>query len=85
MNCKKYHSIILSVTCHGLGNFPPLIHIPPYPFVNFQNARSGVGWVIQEWGEVGHTGVGLCEVGWVMLGWVGHTGVGWGESCSKIT
>ena len=39
---------------------------------------------------MGHTGVGLCEVGWVMLGWggscrggVGHTGVGWGGSCSK--
>ena len=32
---------------------------------------------------MGHTGVGLCEVGWVILGWggscrgwVGHTGVG---------
>ena len=30
---KKIHSIILSVTCHGLRNFPPLIHIPSYPFI----------------------------------------------------
>ena len=41
---------------------------------------------------MGHTGVGLCEVGWVMLwlggsgrGGVGYTGVGWGGSCSKAT
>ena len=33
---------------------------------------------------MGHTGVGLCE-GWVILGGVGHTGVGWGGSCSKTT
>ena len=26
---------------------------------------------------MGYTGVRLCEVGWVMLGGVGHTGVGW--------
>ena len=37
MNWKKYHSIILSVTCHGLRNFPSLIHMPSYPFVNFWN------------------------------------------------
>ena len=82
--------IILSVTCHGLGNFPPLIHSPSYPFVNFQNPTSGVEWIMKGWsgsyrdgwGEVGHRGVGLCEVQWVMLGWsglcrgeVGHTGV----------
>ena len=36
----KIHSIILSVTCHGLRNFPPLIQIPSYPFVNFQNPTS---------------------------------------------
>ena len=28
VNCMKIHSIILSVTCHDLRNFPPLIHIP---------------------------------------------------------
>ena len=28
VNWKKIHSIILSVICHSLGNFPPLIHIP---------------------------------------------------------
>ena len=27
MNWEKIHSIILSVTCHGLRNFPLLIHI----------------------------------------------------------
>ena len=36
----KIHSIILSFTCHGLINFPPLIHIPLYSFVNFQNPMS---------------------------------------------
>ena len=30
--------------------------------------RVRVGWVIQGWGELGHTGVGLCEVGWVIQG-----------------
>ena len=37
VNWKKIHSIILSVTCHSLRNFPLLIHIPPYPFMNFWN------------------------------------------------
>ena len=37
VNCIKIHSIILSVTCHGLRNFPLLIQIPSYPFVNFWN------------------------------------------------
>ena len=40
VNCIKIYSIILSVTCHGLRNFPPLIHIPSYPFMNCQNPAS---------------------------------------------
>ena len=40
LNWIKFHSIIWSVTCHGLRNFPLLIHIPLYPFVNFQNPMS---------------------------------------------
>ena len=40
VNWKKIHSIILSVTCHSFRNFPPLIHIPSYPFVNFQNPTT---------------------------------------------
>ena len=36
VTCIKIHSIILSVTCHGLRNFPLLIHTPSYTFVNFQ-------------------------------------------------
>ena len=40
VNWEKIHSIILFVTCHGLINFPPLIHIPSKPFVNFQNPMS---------------------------------------------
>ena len=40
VNWEKIHSIILSVTCHGFRNFPPLIHIPSYPFMNFQNPAS---------------------------------------------
>ena len=39
-DCIKIYSIILCVTCHGLRNFAPLIHIPRYPFVNFQNPMS---------------------------------------------
>ena len=35
VNWEKIKSIILSLTCHGLRNFPPFIHIPLYPFVNF--------------------------------------------------
>ena len=72
MNCKTNHSIILSVTCHSLQNFPPLIHSPSYPFVNFQNTISGVGhegvgWVIQGWG--------CLRWGWSRWGGVGHEGV----------
>ena len=40
VTCIKIHSIILSVTCHGLRNFPPLIHIPSNPFLNFWNPIS---------------------------------------------
>ena len=40
LNWEKIHSIILFVTCHGLRNFPLLIHIPLYPFVNFWNPMS---------------------------------------------
>ena len=31
---KKFTQI-LSLTCHGLRNFPLFIHIPSYPFMNF--------------------------------------------------
>ena len=50
MNCKKNHSIILSLTCHDLGTFLSLIHIPSYPFVNFQNPMSYffLVWVIHK-------------------------------------
>ena len=47
----KIHSIILSVTCHGLRKYPPLIHIPSKPFMNYQNPTSGV---IQRWSGVGN-------------------------------
>ena len=40
VNWEKIHSIILSVTCHGFRNFPQLIHIPSYPFMNFWNPVS---------------------------------------------
>ena len=38
MNWQKIHSITLSVTCHSIRNFSPLIHNPSYPFVNFWNS-----------------------------------------------
>ena len=37
---EKNHSVILSLTCHSLRKFPLFIHIPSYPFVNFQNPMS---------------------------------------------
>ena len=37
VNWKKIHSIMLSVTCHGFRHFPPLLHIPSYPLMNFWN------------------------------------------------
>ena len=40
VNWKTIHSIILSVTCHSLRNFPLFIHIPSYPFVNFWDPKS---------------------------------------------
>ena len=40
VNWEKIHSIILSVTCHGLRNFPLLIQIPSYPFMNFWQPMS---------------------------------------------
>ena len=40
VNWKKIQSVILSVTCLSLINFPELIHIPSYAFVNFWNPTS---------------------------------------------
>ena len=40
VNWKKIQSVILSVTCLSLINFPPLIHIPSYAFINFWNPTS---------------------------------------------
>ena len=40
VNWEKIHSIILSVTCHGLRNFPWLIHIPSKLVMNCQNPVS---------------------------------------------
>ena len=45
VNWRKIHSLLLSVTCHGLGNFPLLIHIPSYTFMIFWNPRSYYFWV----------------------------------------
>ena len=45
VNWEKIHSIILSVTCHALRNFPLLIQIPSYQFVNFWNPVIFFFWV----------------------------------------
>ena len=37
---KKIHSIILSLICHCLRNFLPLIHIPSKPVMHFWNPMS---------------------------------------------
>ena len=39
-NWEKIDPVILCFTCHSLINFSPIIHIPSYPFVNFQNPMS---------------------------------------------
>ena len=39
-NWDKIDSIILSVTCHSLRNFLPIIHIPSFLFMNFWNPMS---------------------------------------------
>ena len=89
VNWEKIHSIILSVTCHGFRNFPQLIHIPSYPFMNFQNPASYYCLPRERHSEAAHEKRLLCAqkctrggggVGWVMQGWGGvrHVGVGWG-------
>ena len=40
VNWKNIDSINLSLFCHSLINFPPLIHIPSYAFINFWNPTS---------------------------------------------
>ena len=42
---KRYNSIILSLICHSLRNFPPIIHIPPHPFVIFETLQMIIFWV----------------------------------------
>ena len=39
-NWEKIDSIILFFTCHSLINFPPIIHIPAYLFVNYWNPMN---------------------------------------------
>ena len=56
VTCIKNHSIILSVTCHGLRNFPWLIHIPSKPVMNCRNL-----WVIIFWVRVTHK---MLNVNW---------------------
>ena len=34
------------MTHHSLRNFPQFIHIPSYPFMNFQNPKSCISWVL---------------------------------------
>ena len=54
---KKIHSIILSLTCHGLRNFPLLIHIPLKTFCEFFE----ILWVIIFWVRVTHK---ILNVNW---------------------
>ena len=61
LNWEKFHSIMISVTCHGFRNFPLFIHTPLYPFMNFQNPMSGVGWVIHGCGGLESYRGGLCS------------------------
>ena len=55
VNWKIIHSIILSVTCHSLRNFPPLIHILSYPFMNFWNPTTDY------FLSLSHPHISICE------------------------
>ena len=77
VNWEKIHSTILSVTCHGLRNFPLLIHIPSYPFVNFQNPTSYYCLPKGRHSEAAHEIQG-CSSQKCSRGGVGHVGVEWG-------
>ena len=55
VNWKNIPAIILSVTCHSLRNFCPLIHISPYPFINlFETLQVIIScvWVIHKGSNV---------------------------------
>ena len=75
VNWEKIHSIILSVTCHGFRNFPQLIHIPSYPFMNFQNPASYYCLPRGRHSEAAHEKRLLCAQKCT------RGGVGWGGSC----
>ena len=45
------------------------------------NVRVGWGWVMHEWGGVGHAGVGWVMQGWFGWGVVCNVAVGWGQLC----
>ena len=70
VNCMNIHSIILSVTCHGLRNFPLLIHIPSKPVVNFQKPYellfSELESLIKCWMWIGKNSLNnfICHLSW---------------------
>ena len=71
VNWEKIHSIILSLTCHGLRNFPLLIHIPSKPFVNFLKPYellfSELESLIKSWmwiGEKNSLNNIICHLSW---------------------
>ena len=45
VNCIKIHSIILSVTCHSLRNFLPLIHMTCIHLWIFETLQVIISWV----------------------------------------
>ena len=62
VNWEKIHSIILSVTCHGLRTFPLLLHIPSNPSIcEFLTAYKLLFFELESLvkGLVGHTGGGV--------------------------
>ena len=71
VNWEKIHSIILSVTCHGLRNLPLLIHIPlktiheflrPYELL-FSELES----LIKCWMWIGKNSLNnfICQLSWL--------------------
>ena len=64
VNWKKIHSIILSVTCHSLRNFPSLIHIPHIHLWIFKTLWLIISWV---WVICKMLKVNYTEIQWITL------------------
>ena len=71
LNWEKIHSIILSVTCHGLRNFLVLIHIPSYPYLEFSKSYKLLFFELESlikcWIWIGKNSLNnyICHLSWL--------------------